>query len=57
MGFLHSKKFWLTTAHVGIFAGSIAGAILFPPFAPIIIGTQAAAHGLIPSPFAATKPA
>lgn len=53
MGWIKSKRFWLGFAHVAIFAGSIAGAVMFPPLAPLIIGTQAAAHGLIPSPFGA----
>ena len=51
MGFLKSKKFWLTVAHFGILGGAIAGSIVFPPLIPVIIPSAAAAHGLLPSPF------
>lgn len=50
MHFLKSKAFWLTVTHLGLLGASIGGAILFPPLVPIIIASQAAASGLIPSP-------
>jgi len=55
MSFLKSKQFWFTIAHLGVAGASIAGAILFPPAAPIIIGSQAMINGLIPSPLQPPK--
>jgi hypothetical protein len=50
MKWLKSKTFWLSVAHIAVAGAGIAGGVLFPPFAPIIISGQALVNGLIPSP-------
>ena len=50
MKFLRSKSFWLTVAHIAVAGASIAGGIIFPGAAPIIVASQALINGIIPSP-------
>jgi hypothetical protein len=50
------KHWWLTIAHVAVAGGAIAGAVMFPPLAAVIIGVQAMVNGLIPSPLSVSKP-
>lgn len=45
-----NKNFWLTLAHIGTAAGSVALTIAFPAAIPAIIPIQALVNGLIPSP-------
>jgi hypothetical protein len=45
-----NKRFWLTVAHIGTAAGSIALAIAFPEIRPVILGSQALINGILPSP-------
>jgi len=56
MGFLKKKSFWFTVVHLAVAGASITGAIMFPPAAPLIIGSQAMINGLIPSPLQPPKP-
>jgi hypothetical protein len=56
MGWLKSKRFWLTVAHFGIAGAGIAGAILVPGAAPLILSGQALVNGLLPSPLAKPGP-
>lgn len=48
--FFKNKNFWLTLAHVGTAAGSLALTVFFPAAIPAIIPIQALINGLIPSP-------
>jgi len=54
MGWLKSKRFWLSVAHVAVMGAGVAGVILFPPAAALITPAAGTLNALIPSPLSKT---